>query len=273
MNSEKEIKIYAFHYRPDKIFLNEDIYIPVWAGKNGELEKVGFTGDDTGDNISEKNKYYSELTGIYWIWKNSKSDIVGSCHYRRYFTAYNEPFLYHIKRLIYYPAGLWKKRYGLIYTKNINLWKPKILNKSQINTLLNDYDIILPTRRILRQSIERHYNKYHNPNDLILIKNILSEQFPEYLPTFESMIKNNQLFANNMFVTRWETFEKLAKWLFSILFTFEKRSNLNQYKGYQERIFGFLSERLITLWVQHNKLNYKELQLIYFKKLKKKTNA
>ena len=68
-------------------------------------------------------------------------------------------------------------------------------------------------------------------------------------------------------------FNELMNWLFTILFSFEKRCELNKYSGYQERIFGFLSERLITLWVIHNKINYKELPLIYFKSQKPKKNA
>ena len=32
-------------------------------------ENLGYPGDDTGENISDKNCYYSELTGLYWVWK------------------------------------------------------------------------------------------------------------------------------------------------------------------------------------------------------------
>ena len=56
-------------------------------------------------------------------------------------------------------------------------------------------------------------------------------------------------------------------WLFDILFKYEEETNLADYKDYQERIFGFLSERLITLWIHHKRLNYKELHLVYFKKM------
>ena len=51
---------------------------------------MGYVGDDTGDNISYKNPFYCELTGMYWLWKNYKCDIIGICHYRRFFLENTE---------------------------------------------------------------------------------------------------------------------------------------------------------------------------------------
>lgn len=270
---ELDIKIYSFYYQPKSLILARECYVPIWAGKNGQKPIDGFYGDDSGINISAQNKYYSELTGLYWIWKNTHSDVVGSCHYRRYFTNSKEPLLYKLKRVLYHPARIWKKRYGLIYTRNFKLWQSRILSAQEINKLLETYDAILPVRRKLGRSIREHYKRYHNTEDLIRIKGILKEYFPEYLTSFESTLNTNRVFANNMFILKWETFDKLMEWLFFILFKFEEESNLEHYSGYQERIFGFLSERLITVWIMHNKVEYKELPLIYFKKLKPAINA
>lgn len=270
MTIKNIIKLYVLHYKPEPQILTEPEYVHIWAGKNGEQEIEGFVGDDTGDNISSKNKYYSELTGLYWIWKNTKSDIVGACHYRRFFTHSLKPFEYKFKRLLYYPAGLWRKRHGLIYTRNLNFWKSKLVSKQEIEQLLKTYDAILPTRRIFKYSVKEHYRRYHDLEDLDILERIIEEKYPEYISSFKSVLSGNRMFANNMFILKWEDFNELMEWLFSILFQFEEEIKLTDYKGYQERIFGFLSERLITLWVVHNKLNYMELPLVYFKKIKQR---
>ena len=63
----------------------DDMYIPLYVGSKGK-ESIGFERDDNGINISEKNPFFCELTGLYWAWKNLNSDYIGICHYRRHFT-------------------------------------------------------------------------------------------------------------------------------------------------------------------------------------------
>ena len=123
-----DIKIYVFFYKKSSVLELGSIYQPVMAGKALLNFNTSIAGDDTGNNISDKNKYYSELTGIYWVWKNTEQSVTGACHYRRYFTAQSEPLLYKLKRFLYYPVGLYKKRYGLIYTKNTKLFIDRIIN-------------------------------------------------------------------------------------------------------------------------------------------------
>ncbi len=268
MSDHLSIKVYVFYYKNGSILKTDPIYKPIMAGNAILSENRTMPGDDTGENISEKNPYYSELTGIYWVWKNTKQDITGSCHYRRFFTAQPEPFLYKVKRLLFYPAGLYKKRHGLIYTKNTDLFVPKILNNLELNDILNTYDAILPQARKLKYSVETHYRRYHDMNDLNLLESILTEKHPEYLEAFREVLLSKRLYANNMFILKDEQFQEFMTWWFDLLFEFERRIDLNNYTDYQRRILGFMAERLLTVWFKKKQLNCIELPVIYFKKFK-----
>ena len=63
----------------------DPMYLPLHVGKAGKDLELGFQGDNTGENISEKNATYCELTGLYWAWKNLNADYIGLAHYRRHF--------------------------------------------------------------------------------------------------------------------------------------------------------------------------------------------
>jgi hypothetical protein len=262
------IKIFSFYYKPGRIITSDPIYFPIFSGKNGSFKTSTIPGDDTNDNISCKNKYYSELTGIYWVWKNTSQEITGTCHYRRFFTAKSEPFLYRMKRLLYFPAGLYKKRFGLIYTKNTNLFVPGIINQTEIKLLFKKYDAVLPQARKLKYSVETHFKRYHDINDLNLLETIITEKHPEYLEAFHEVLKGKTLYANNMFILRDEHFQEFMTWWFTVLFEFERRTELTKYTGYQQRIMGFIAERLLNVWFRKKKLNCVELPVIYFKHFK-----
>ena len=122
----------------------DEIYQFIHAGHQISPD-LGYIGDDTKDHISYKNKSFCELTAIYWIYKNISCDIVGICHYRRYFIE-NENFLC----------------------------------KERIEQLLEKYDIILPNSLMHPNSnTEAWYGERHHAKDLQIIKDIIDEKYPD----------------------------------------------------------------------------------------------
>ena len=80
------MKLYVATHKSYNQVQDQDLYIPILVGANKNIGEKNYLRDNQGDNnISDRNFTFCELTGLYWIWKNSKDDIVGLCHYRRYF--------------------------------------------------------------------------------------------------------------------------------------------------------------------------------------------
>ena len=69
--------------------LKDDRYLPVFVGAAVSDLDLPYQRDDEGENISDLNPYFCELTGLYWAWKNLKADYVGLCHYHRYLDLTN----------------------------------------------------------------------------------------------------------------------------------------------------------------------------------------
>ena len=78
------MKLYVATHKSYNQVQDQDLYIPILVGANKNIGEKNYLRDNQGDNnISDRNFTFCELTGLYWIWKNSKDDIVGLCHYRR----------------------------------------------------------------------------------------------------------------------------------------------------------------------------------------------
>jgi hypothetical protein len=241
-------KILVCYYQPWKL-PREDIFFPIQAGKAISGFNLGIQGDDIGDNISVKNETFSELTAWYWAWKNIKAiypniEYIGLSHYRRFF-AINEPLV----------------EYTLINRYYI----PKMENYEQsIIQKLKNNDIILAKPAIFGYNIKTHFEKNHNISDYFFIKEIIHEIYPEYYKSFLNFFENNnKISLYCMFISRYELFNKYFNWLFPILFEAEKKINFSKYDTYQKRVFAFLSERLLNVYVCHNNLNV-SYESIYF---------
>ena len=88
------------------------------------------------------------------------------------------------------------------------------------------------------------------------------------MQAFEQVMQSKRLFANNMFVLRQKDFEAFSTWWFDMLEAFEQAIELENYSDYQERIMGFMAERLLNVWFAKQQLKIKQLPVIYFKKFK-----
>ena len=58
-----------------------DVFLPVQVGAaNAARRFEGMQPDDEGENISDRNFTFCELTAQYWAWKNLDADYYGLCH-------------------------------------------------------------------------------------------------------------------------------------------------------------------------------------------------
>ena len=215
----------------------DSIYVPVQVGAEGKAS-LGYVVDNTGDNISAKNKSYCELTGLYWAWKNLDADYIGLAHYRRHFSIKSK-------------GDKWAS----------------ILTTEELATLVQDYDVILPKPR--NYFIESNYSQYvhaHHAIDLDTTREIISEKYPGYLKAYDAYMKRTIGHRFNMFIMKKEKFNDYCGWLFDILFELEKRLDISQYNQNDSRVFGFVSERLIDVWLETNSIKYKEIPCMFMEK-------
>jgi len=192
----------------------DGVYLPLHVGAAGKPD-IGYARDDVGDNISTKNANWCELTGLYWAWKNLKADAVGLVHYRRHF----------------------KGAHG-------------IASGGELEAVLETADVILPKKR--NYFIETTYSQYahaHHAVDLDATREVLLERDPDSLAAFDAVMQSTAGHRFNMFVMKRPFFDAYCAWLFDVLFELERRLDISSYSQYDARVFGFVAERLLDVWL------------------------
>lgn len=221
------IKIYTFTHKKFDV-PSDAMYVPLQVG-SAVNEDLGYLRDDEGENISDQNCYYSELTGFYWIWKNDRtSDYVGTCHYRRYLINEQE----------------------------------KVLSRQEYEELLAQYDMVTTKMELLNNSYHDGFAANHNIQALDMTGQVIREKYPAYYDTFERMVNGPKTYYCNMLVTSKKLFDAYAEWLFDIFFEVQRRIDLDTDEdAYHKRVFGFISEFLLTVWVSVQKLKVCECKV------------
>lgn len=228
---QPRIKILVACHKADPNIRQDDIYMPIQVGKalHPELD-LGFQCDNTGDNISEKNGSYCELTALYWAWKNLKDvDYIGLCHYRRYFA---------------------KNRNYINLLRKDKLKPSDFIDANQV-IKLQENEVILPTFWTMPQPINKVFANRVMEQDLYILYKIIKSKYPEYLPTYTSYMLGNRRTGYNMFLMSRVNFENYCSWMFDILKTAQNLVKGSQYTSYN-RIYGYFGEILTAIYCIKN---------------------
>ena len=237
---QNKVQITVIAHKPYAMPLCE-LYLPLHVGAEGK-ENIGFTQDNTGDNISVKNPYFCELTGLYWAWKNLDCDYLGLVHYRRYF------------------AG--KEKF------HVNSTIKKILSEIELEKLLQKTDIVLPKKRnYYIENLYSHYAHTTYVEPLDITGQIISEKYPEFIAEFNKLKKRKTAHMFNLFIMKKEKLDAYCTWLFDILFELEKRVDVTKYDNFHARFYGRISELLLDVWINTNHFDYEEVKFVNIEKV------
>lgn len=219
---------------------SDPLYLPVFVGKDLHPDVNNtFQGDNTGDNMSKKNPHYNELTAIYWGWKNLPDlDAMGLVHYRRYLSLNKQKSL------------------------------DSVLSQAQAEKLLEDYDIILPSRRnYYIETNESHYLHAHYHEPFEVMRQVIYDNYPEYIDAFELVMKRTWAHMFNMFIMKKQPLDEYCTFMYEVLAKVEARIDISSYSAYEQRVYGFLSELLLDVWLEvHPQYKTTEVNYVFMEK-------
>lgn len=239
----KDIKLIVATHKQFQMPKDDHLYLPVHVGAEGK-ESLGYTGDNTGENISTLNPYYCELTGLYWAWKNLDCDYLGLVHYRRYFTKRSQKF-----------------------SEGINI-DDVILSQTDIEHLLDDADVIVPKKR--RYYIETLYSHYAHTLDashLDKTRDIISRISTDYLDAYDKVMDQRSGYMFNMFIMQKEIVNDYLTWLFPILDNLYEQIDTTNMTPFEARFPGRVSELLFNVWLKQKNITPKEVPFMYMEKV------
>lgn len=218
------IRMFKMVHQHDKTlkskYIDPEYMVSIQVGAVFSDKIVADLCDSIQDNISEKNGDYSELTGLYWIWKNiikqdgiNENKYYGLAHYRRFLN----------------------------------------LSEDDLNRLCeNDIDVVLPYPMPYEPNIEAHHRRYLSDQEWGGVIKALEELEPKYANALPNILEQEYLYNYNIIVAKNSVINDYCTWLFRLLFRIEEINNPDGTKE-PNRYIGYAAETLETLYFMYNR--------------------
>ena len=283
---KSKLKVLVSYHKPSTLIKN-DTFVPIHLGralkdkesKDGQIDLYDYNWlldnmirDNTGDNISLKNREYCELTGIYWAWKNydkiGNPDYIGFMSYRR-FLIFNE---YEYDK---YSQNCHEKAYREIFVNNIDeeILNTYGVNYQYINDYIDKYDVILPLKSELKlvntNNAREDYEKNIpgvNVKDYDAMVDVILRLYPEYKKYIFEQMNTSRRYFYQLFIIKKDLFFDYCNFLFSVLKEMESIVDVSSYSINGKRTLGYLGEALFDCYMRKisdaDNIKYKELGVL-----------
>ena len=167
--------------------------------------------DNEGENISDRNGCYDELTVTYWAWKNSKAAVKGIAHYRRCL----------------------------------------MITAAEREALLEgSLDVLLPLPFLCWPDASMQYGRYNSPRAVAAMLEALEKLYGSgERSRAEEVLQGDILYNYNMLIARAGAFDAYCNWMFLVLEQVEKICAPEIKAIHHSRICGHLGELLLTIYM------------------------
>ena len=153
------------------------------------------------------------------------------------------------------------------YYEGINI-DEVVLTKKQIEILLNENQVIVPKKRnYYIETLYSHYDHTFDGMHLDVARKIIEEKTPEYLLSFDKVMKQRSGYMFNMFIMPKTLVNEYCEWLFKILDSMYEQIDISDYTAFEARLFGRVSELLFNVWLEYKNIQPKEVPFRYMAKV------
>lgn len=125
------------------------------------------------------------------------------------------------------------------------------------NIDINKYDVILPKKRqYYIETVYSHFKHAHGSKPLDIVEEVIEEIYPEYVEAYKKQMNKRSLHLYNMFIMKYDLFLDYCGFLFNVLGEVERQL------GDIDRIYGYIGERLLDVYLNKKKVICKEARII-----------